>query len=166
MMRGRGFTLLEMVVVIAAGGLLTAWTAHTVILSSRASGRVVGTLQSLGLLHDALAWMERDLGAARAVSSYEERGPVATLVLEMPGGGSVAYARKNDKLLRNGDLVLVEVERFGVELLDRHGEPTSEAAEATALLLSLQVTTPEGSSAVTRTLPLKNLTFPYIGFEG
>ncbi len=124
-MNQRGFTLIEIMMVLAIGGIIMPAVAATIFAVVQGSGRNDGTAVALADLDRAAHWLTRDLVLAQTTNLIDGAQPVpgAGLVLtwndltiwaQQEGlvSHSVSYTVSGTQLLRNYDGQVTTVSKY------------------------------------------------------
>jgi len=147
-MKKRGFTVVEMVMVIAILGILIGTLAPWLIESAQSFNLISNRKSMLGQIRSGFDRMVAEIrlipGQAQIISTTS-----GSFQFQYPTGTSITYSLSGTNLMRNSDILINNVTALSFTYYDQSGTATTTPGSVRSVMINLTATAPNTSSSLT-----------------
>jgi prepilin-type N-terminal cleavage/methylation domain-containing protein len=147
-MKKRGFTMVEMVMVIAILGILVGTLSPWLIESAQSFNLISNRKSMLGQMR---AGFDRMVAEIRLIPGQSQiiATSANSFQFQYPTGTSITYSLSGGNLMRNSDILMNNVTALSFTYYDQAGSATTTPASVRSVMMSLTATAPNTSSSLT-----------------
>lgn len=155
-----GFTLLELILVMTLVGILVSLSSNLFFYQINLWDRLTTHTESLQNSRHALQMLTRDLRQIEAADSIYQASEDSIRFKEI-NGSTVSYKFSNSQILRNGDLLINDVDDIQFKYYDNSGNlissPVTDPSQISTI--SIDMTTAAGEGALSLSTKVKPRNF-------